>query len=461
MNVWANAVITEKGLALLSKLTQGNTLDIVDAVTGAGYVTPGLLYKQTEVTNPKTSLKARAVSYPEEGKCAIPLTMTNDGLETGYEATQVGVFADDPDEGKILFFIAQSITADNGTTVPSETEMPGYCAEWTFTLQYGQADGVNVTVSPANTVNRTEVQTMIDVAIAEFDSSLSEKSVNYAREAGTAGKVKNSLIIKFNGGSTEGTNKWTFDGSTGRSVNITPEKIGAQTAGGTVKSGNADYAEVGEWTDGNPDSEDRIGYFVCIDLDNPGIIMKKASSNDDVRGVTVAAPAFAGNCSDDKFDSDGNLLPQYSFVAVMGIVPVIDNGTCTVGGRCMPASDSTATPVSGEHGYQVMDRVDDTHVLVAVEPGADSHYKMQNYIDSRKKSVVVELPASGWQDGYQTVNVSGVTSGNTILVGYNPDSYEAYSDAGVRCVEQDNGTLTFFCESTPDVDVSANVVILN
>ena len=161
MNIWANAVITEKGLALLAKLTQGNTLDIVDAVTGSGYVTPGLLMKQTEVTDPKQTLKAKTVSYPETGRCDLPLILTNDGLETGYEATQVGVFANDPDEGKILFFISQSIDANTGTTVPSETEMPGYSAEWTFRLQYGQADSVNVTVDPSNTISPAELRAYI------------------------------------------------------------------------------------------------------------------------------------------------------------------------------------------------------------------------------------------------------------------------------------------------------------
>lgn len=161
MNVWSNAVITEKGLALLAKLTQGNTLDIVEAVTGAGFVTPGLLTKQTGVTNPKQNLKSRPISYPETGRCDLPLMLTNDGLETGYEATQVGVFANDPDEGKILFFIAQSIDSVTGTTIPSEKEMPGYSAEWTFRIQYGQADSVNVSVDPANTISPAELRAYI------------------------------------------------------------------------------------------------------------------------------------------------------------------------------------------------------------------------------------------------------------------------------------------------------------
>ena len=83
------------------------------------------------------------------------------------------------------------------------------------------------------------------------------------------------------------------------------------------------------------------------------------------------------------------------------------------------------------------------------------------FINSKKKAVTVSLPASGWAENGQTVNVGGVTAGNTILVGYSPDSFESYSDAGIRCTGQGAGTLTFVCESTPDADVNVNVVILN
>lgn len=83
------------------------------------------------------------------------------------------------------------------------------------------------------------------------------------------------------------------------------------------------------------------------------------------------------------------------------------------------------------------------------------------FINSKKKAVTVTLPAAGWAENGQSVNVGGVTAGNTILVGYSPDSFESYSDAGIRCTEQGAGTLTFVCESTPDADVNVNVVILN
>lgn len=55
----------------------------------------------------------------------------------------------------------------------------------------------------------------------------SEKNVSFASEAATARKVDHNMVIRFNGGGTESTDMFTYNGSTSRSVNITPEKIGS------------------------------------------------------------------------------------------------------------------------------------------------------------------------------------------------------------------------------------------
>lgn len=266
MAVWENAIITNKGLALLAKLSNGNTLSLVRAVAGAGFVDPAALKYQTEVSDVRQDLAFATQSYPEEGKCAVPVKLTNSGVSAAYPAKQIGIMAFDPDEGDILFMIAQE-TSGKGTDIPAEKEMPGFSAAWTFYLQYGQADGVEVAVDPSNTVTSAEVQTLIEghnteknphagvlatsgelsshannqnnphnVTAAQLgldkvaNTADSEKNVAFASEAGTARKVQYGVIIRFNGGRTEGTNMWTYDGSTSRSINITPEKIGAATA---------------------------------------------------------------------------------------------------------------------------------------------------------------------------------------------------------------------------------------
>lgn len=157
MNTWANAVITTKGLALQAKLIAGTTLNITRAVTGSGYVPPGTLQNQTAVTSPQQTMNFRPVTYPQNGEASVRTYIDNDGLTTGYTAMQVGIYATDPDEGEILFFIAQA-QSGSGTIVPSEEESPGYSAEWNFYFQYGQADNISVAVDPTNTVSHAEFE---------------------------------------------------------------------------------------------------------------------------------------------------------------------------------------------------------------------------------------------------------------------------------------------------------------
>jgi len=164
MNNWANAVITNQGIALQAKLIAGTTLTITRAVTGSGSVTPATLKAQTAVSNIQQTMTIKSVTYPEEGKAAVSTRITNDELTTGYTAMQVGFYAEDPDEGEILYFIAQA-DSGSGAVVPSETEMPGYSAEWTMYFQYGDADDVSVTVDPSNTISAEDAQSMIDEAV--------------------------------------------------------------------------------------------------------------------------------------------------------------------------------------------------------------------------------------------------------------------------------------------------------
>lgn len=61
-------------------------------------------------------------------------------------------------------------------------------------------------------------------------------------------KNPNSLTVKLNSGTTEGTNLFTYDGSAAKTVNITPSGIGAATSGhthnyaSTVKIGSTSYS---------------------------------------------------------------------------------------------------------------------------------------------------------------------------------------------------------------------------
>lgn len=170
MSAWTNGTYTNKGLALLAKLTQGNSLQITRALSGTGFVSQTNLAKQTAVTGIKQTLMFGAASYPETGLCKLPMYLTNDGLAAGYKARQIGIYAFDPDEGEILYFITQSET---GTDVPSKNVMPEYSATWTFYFRYGQADKVNVTVDPSHTITAdmlNEVRVIAEMGVSAPDN---------------------------------------------------------------------------------------------------------------------------------------------------------------------------------------------------------------------------------------------------------------------------------------------------
>lgn len=65
------------------------------------------------------------------------------------------------------------------------------------------------------------------VTVNNVAHAINADSATNATTAATADKVANSLTIKLNNGTTEGSNKFVYDGSAAKSVNITASGIGA------------------------------------------------------------------------------------------------------------------------------------------------------------------------------------------------------------------------------------------
>ena len=93
MNFWQNAVVTDAGIALQSRIINGHTLKIVRAVTGAGTVPPVNLRQQTEVTSPKQEIRFLPASVKGE-QITIPVVLENTGWNERYELWQVGLYAE-------------------------------------------------------------------------------------------------------------------------------------------------------------------------------------------------------------------------------------------------------------------------------------------------------------------------------------------------------------------------------
>jgi hypothetical protein len=82
--------------------------------------------------------------------------------------------------------------------------------------------------------------------------------------------------------------------SSARSNAFSVSSAGTVCAASTITaSTTADYAEYFEWADGNPDNEDRVGYFVTFDDQN---MIRIANKDDDyILGVVSGEPFVLGN----------------------------------------------------------------------------------------------------------------------------------------------------------------------
>ena len=84
-------------------------------------------------------------------------------------------------------------------------------------------------LAPTGQTATTTTQAYFDsgVTLNTSNNTIAANISGKANTAGTADKVANNLIVRLNSGTTEGTNQFTYDGSGAKTVNITPEGIGA------------------------------------------------------------------------------------------------------------------------------------------------------------------------------------------------------------------------------------------
>ena len=120
--------------------------------------------------------------------------------------------------------------------------------------------------------------------------------------AGSSYKAGEQVLYAYAGGSGSFTyvhGRNVADTSFVYHADVVSPRIEFQADGngrfdGAADIGNADYAEMFEWSDGNPDAEDRRGFAVCLD----GELIRFATADDapeDIIGIVSAEPGVLGD----------------------------------------------------------------------------------------------------------------------------------------------------------------------
>lgn len=183
----------------------------------------------------------------------------------------------------------------NKPTIPSaitESTVSG----WGFTKNTGTYS------KPSDGIPKSDLASAVQTSLDKADTalqSLPSHTHNYAGSSsagGAANSVKTNLTIKLNGGATEGTNLFTFNGSTAKSINITPNSIGAAASdhthnylplsGGTLTGNLTGKYITGTWLQTTA-TGDKAGNFATID--NDGWIYYRTASEvaSDIGAVTA------------------------------------------------------------------------------------------------------------------------------------------------------------------------------
>ena len=188
------------------------------------------------------------------------------------------------------------------------------------------------------------------------------------------------------------------------------------TAAYGVSSWNAsgaDYAELFEWLDGNPDAEDRVGRFVTLD----GEQIRLAGPEDAyILGIVSGDPSVVGNVHDDQWQGmflydifgrplwedaevpeelapDGTVLipahvehrqrlnpdydgtqpyiprtqrPEWNAVGLLGKLVAVDDGSCQVNGWAAVGENGIAAYSAQQTKYRVVARLDETHIRILI-----------------------------------------------------------------------------------------------
>ena len=93
---------TNKGLALTAKTAAGACLRVTRVVGGSGHT--------TDVPNADQLSEIRQTLAVSEARCTgntavLPVTLAAMALEDSYTLTELGIYAEDPDEGEILYCV--------------------------------------------------------------------------------------------------------------------------------------------------------------------------------------------------------------------------------------------------------------------------------------------------------------------------------------------------------------------
>ncbi len=209
MASYSKFVLTDKGRLLLNKMIAGECdLIATKAATGDGETMEGVdLKKWTELKNQRQVFGISSFSRMEDKICIRFVISNYDpgsgaGLEEEYRVQEIGVFAEDPEEGEILYAVSIA-DAGKGDFIPAYDETSPVTVTVNAYLVVGNGGNVLIRVSPDAYATAADVEELRQ-RTGSVETMVEEMVKNCPYESIAPIEVSGGTILHGDSGVIEG-----------------------------------------------------------------------------------------------------------------------------------------------------------------------------------------------------------------------------------------------------------------
>ena len=151
--------LTNKGNALQIKVEAGKCkLNITKLKLGSGTAS-GDIVNLTDLVQVEQTVPISKIEVVDDYTCRITGLVTNQGLNKIYYIREIGLYAQDPDDGEILYLVAVDKNPD---VMPADNYQMIISQEFNIDVVVSNVDSVNVTSQPVHLVTSDEVDEKIE-----------------------------------------------------------------------------------------------------------------------------------------------------------------------------------------------------------------------------------------------------------------------------------------------------------
>lgn len=154
MAEWSNATMTDVGANLQAKVNAGKTkLTFTKIKVGSGVNSTNplaltdVISSKWETTNFVVKLEGKIVS--------VDTVITNTGIHEAFRMSEIGLFAQDPDKGEILYAY---LTDPEPDRMPAESGSVVVSQELTIGMMFSNTGNVSLTVNMGALVNQEQLK---------------------------------------------------------------------------------------------------------------------------------------------------------------------------------------------------------------------------------------------------------------------------------------------------------------